>query len=437
MDYSKKQQKREEVAKGDYTRRRTTSTPRQTYHSPPNTPEIKKSKTTPSNARKSNRKKKVPVQTQSTNTRPPKSPPSKQYRNTRSNGLGKTSNHPMSPPKKRKKKAPIIPLLLLLLLILGGIAFFYLSVTRNLYPDLSGNLKKFGISQEAAAVAKEHKIVNVAIFGVDAREGLDGSRSDSIMIASADFENGGIHITSLMRDTLVFSEEENDFDKLNASYAYYGPEGALRTINQNFDTALTDYVVVDFSCVMTIVDKVGGVTVNVESQEELDAINFWIQDLNATLGINIKNLVGLGEQELNGGQALTYARIRSIGNGDFDRTQRQRVIVEAVVKKAMALSPWDQYQLIQSVLPYIDTSLSPTETIKYAFNTLLMPDKSISQNRLPTDNLVDTGFLGDVSYVFPITLEDNIREFYAQVYGIDYTPSTTAQNISTKIDQLW
>ncbi|MEG0377357.1 MAG: LCP family protein [Eubacterium sp.] len=115
-------------------------------------------------------------------------------------------------------------------------------------------------------MALKHRIVNIAIFGVDGREDVEGDRSDSMMIASADFEHSKIKVTSLMRDSYVYINKETEYDKLNSAYAIGGPELALKTINQNFDTAITDYVTIDFTSMVEMVNAVGGVTINIESE---------------------------------------------------------------------------------------------------------------------------------------------------------------------------
>lgn len=303
--------------------------------------------------------------------------------------------------------------------------------------DLSRNLSRFDISSNAAAVASKHRIANVVIFGVDGREDVEGERSDAIMIGSADFEHNRLKVTSLMRDTYVDIAGQDYFDKLNAAYSVGGPEESLRTINKNFDTAITDYVVFDFTALVEMVNDVGGVDINVTDEEELYWINQYLMDVNDKVKTADPDVPGTGMQHLTGSQALAYARIRYTGNGDYDRTQRQRNILEQVAAKASAMNPVAQLMLIQKVMPYIKTTLTLPELLKYSINLVLMKDKKIEQFRLPQDGMVEDGYLDGVSYVFPETLADNIRAWYQFVYAVDYTPSKTAQNISDEILEVW
>lgn len=338
-----------------------------------------------------------------------------------------------------KKRHPFLTffliLLALVLLMFSGVYAYAKLAPLN--PDLSGNLNLYSISSNAAAVASSHRIANVAIFGIDGRDDVEGDRSDAIMIGSADFEHNKLKVTSLMRDTYTDMAGYDYFDKLNAAYSLDGPLEAIRTINENFDTAITDYVVFDFTALVAMVNAVGGIDINVEDEEELYWINQYLMDVNAKVGTADPDVTGTGMQHLTGSQALAYARIRYTGNGDYDRTQRQRNILQQVVAKATALSPLDLVKLVQDMMPYIETSLRTSELVKYALNFLMMNDRTIEQSRLPQDGMLADGYLDGVSYIFPETLVDNIKYWYNFVYEIDYTPSARAQEISEEIEYIW
>lgn len=343
----------------------------------------------------------------------------------------------LKPKKSLKSRLLRILLILVALFLLAIFSVYAYAKFTPLNPDLSGILNIYDISSNAASVASTHRIANVAIFGVDGREDVEGDRSDAIMIGSADFEHNKLKVTSLMRDTYVEMAGEDYFDKLNAAYAIGGPQEAIKTINLNFDTAITDYIVFDFTALVAMVNSVGGVEINVENEDELYWINQYLMDVNDKVKTADPDVPGTGPQTLTGSQALAYARIRYTGNGDYDRTQRQRNILQQVVARASAMSIPQQINLIQTVLPYIETSLQTSEIVKYALNVLFMKDRTIEQFRLPADGLVGDGYLKGVSYIFPKTLEDNIKAWYQFVYEIDYTPSPTAQEISEEIQYTW
>jgi LCP family protein required for cell wall assembly len=341
-------------------------------------------------------------------------------------------------PKKKKKSNGFVKkffrTILLIIIFLMATAFavnaFFLG---NVTSDLKGNLSKYGISSEAANFAKQHKIVNVAVFGVDGRDDVEGDRTDTIMIATADYEHSKVKVASLMRDTYVYIDKKYEYDKLNAAYAYGGPDLALKTINQNFDTTITDYVTIDFNAMVSMVNAVGGVTIDIETDEELEWVNEYLMDVNEKVATGSPFLEETGSQIVDGSQALAYCRVRYVGDGDFDRTLRQRVVFEQVLSKALDLNLQDQYNLMMATLPYVETSLSTLEMLKYGANLALMPSKDIEQSRFPTDDLISLDMLDGVSYVVPNTLAENIEAFYQFVYETDYTPSDTALEISDEI----
>jgi len=341
-------------------------------------------------------------------------------------------------PKKKKKSNGFMKKFLrtvfLIIIFLIATAFavnaFFLG---NVTSDLSGNLSKYGISDEAASFAKQHKIVNVAVFGVDGRDDVEGDRTDTIMVATADYEHSKVKVASLMRDTYVYIDKKYGYDKLNAAYAYGGPDLALQTINQNFDTTITDYVTIDFSAMVSMVNAVGGVTIDIETEEELEWVNEYLMDVNEKVETSSPFLEETGSQVVDGSQALAYCRVRYVGDGDFDRTLRQRVVFEQVLSKALDLDLQAQYNLVMATLPYVETSLSTTEMIKYGANLALMPSKDIEQSRFPTDDLISLDMLDGVSYVVPNTLAENIEAIYQFIYETDYTPSDAAMEISDEI----
>jgi LCP family protein required for cell wall assembly len=342
-------------------------------------------------------------------------------------------------PKKRKKSngfmKKFLRTIFLIIIFLIATAFavnaFFLG---NVTSDLSGNLSKYGISDEAASFAKQHKIVTVAVFGVDGRDDVEGDRTDTIMVATADYEHSKVKVASLMRDTYVYIDKKYGYDKLNAAYAFGGPDLALQTINQNFDTTITDYVTIDFSAMVSMVNAVGGVTIDIETEEELDWVNEYLMDVNEKVETGSPFLEETGSQVVDGSQALAYCRVRYVGDGDFDRTLRQRVVFEQVLSKALDLDLQAQYNLVMATLPYVETSLSTMEMIKYGTNLALMPSKDIEQSRFPTDELISLDLLDGVSYVVPNTLVENIEALYQFVYETTYTPSDTATDISDEIE---
>lgn len=115
------------------------------------------------------------------------------------------------------------------------------------YRTMFGYTYDSSLSDEdlAASVTADENITNIALFGLDTREGDKQSHSDCMMIVTVDNTRGKIKLISLMRDSLVDIDGYGE-DKLNAAYFRGGPSLAIRTINENFGTDIKDYVAVDF-----------------------------------------------------------------------------------------------------------------------------------------------------------------------------------------------
>lgn len=270
--------------------------------------------------------------------------------------------------------------------------------------------------------------INIAVFGVDGRSDIDGDRTDTIMIVSMDFRNGNIKVTSVMRDLLVQIPETKDtyesFDKINAAYAYGGAELAVKTLNENFDLNIKDYVIVNFDAMVDTVDALGGVEVNVQNEDVLEWTNKYIDDVNDKVKKADPYLETTGVQTITGVQALAYARNR-FSDDDFHRTERQREVVGQIADKAFNIDMATGINLLSKVYPYIKTTLSINQLTTYAKAFLESPDKQFLEFRLPTDAHVTTAMINSVSYVVPKSLADNVVALHAFIYGPVQTAATT------------
>ena len=73
-------------------------------------------------------------------------------------------------------------------------------------------------------------------------------------------------MSSIMRDTYVKVKGHGE-TKITHAYAYGGPELAIRTLNENFNLDIRNYVTVDFFNLEKIIDAMGGVTIDVKQDE--------------------------------------------------------------------------------------------------------------------------------------------------------------------------
>ncbi|HEY5556018.1 LCP family protein [Acetobacterium sp.] len=322
-------------------------------------------------------------------------------------------------------KKIILPLLIVLVFLVGA-GLGYSFVTLNHINEMLG-VQKLDPTKLIANNNLDIDTANIAVFGIDGRSDIEGDRADTIMIVSMDFRNNTVKVTSVMRDLLVQIPATDNtyktFDKINASYATGGPELTVKTLNQNLDLNITDYVVVNFDAMVDTVDTLGGVEVNVKNQDVLDWTNKYIDDVNDKVGRNDPHLEAIGPQTLTGVQALAYARNRFSDN-DYERTARQREVVEQIAQKGFKIDMLKGVTLLSKVYPYVKTTLSLKEITTYAKAFLGSNDAGFLDFRVPTDQFVRDAMINKVSYVVPNTLADNVIALHAFIYGPKQTANT-------------
>lgn len=275
--------------------------------------------------------------------------------------------------------------------------------------------KDLGISEDSPK-SSETGVINILLFGLDSRVENKLSRSDTIMIATIDKKNQVIKLTSLMRDMYVPIPGKKD-NRINAAYIFGGPSLAIKTVNTNFDLDIRHYVTVDFFGLEKIIDQVGGVTIDVK-QKEIPYVNACISELNS-LNKNTKPVSLLknpGPQTLNGRQAVAYARVRKVGNGDFERTERQRRVLVELFKKAKTINPLKLPGLATTMLPYVETNLSKTEILSLGISVLGFKNKDIVQYRIPVDGTFTQKRIDGMAVLVP-DLEKNKALLHDFIYG--------------------
>ena len=223
----------------------------------------------------------------------------------------------------------------------------------------------------SGAISRSY-VTSVLLIGTDGRSLDERGRSDTMMLVSVNSSTKKICTTSFMRDCYV-EIPGYGWDKLNAAYAYGGPELLMDTIEHNFGVRIDDYVSINFLSFASIVDSVGGIDVDL-SDAEAEEINTILQaEVNEIMGDDRgADLLKSGGKKVHlvGKQALAYARIRHIGNADFERTERQRRVVDLVMDKLKTFNPIMLKNLSTKVLPDVTTNM---DTAKLYFLSLRAP----------------------------------------------------------------
>ena len=301
--------------------------------------------------------------------------------------------------KKKKKKSLGFKIFIGFLCVILAIAVVgggYVIGLLNKMDNIELNKDNLGIVEdEFKEYENVNKIKNIARFGIDATDGETG-RSDSIMIATLDPVHNKLKITSVMRDSYV-SIDGYGQDKINHAYAYGGPELAIKTLNENFGLNIEDFISVNFSSLPTIINILGGIDIEI-TQEELEYINSYIDDINVKDRTNSPHISYAGVQHLDGTQALAYSRIRYTSGGDYERTQRHRTVLNALFNKLTSTSVASYNSLLNEVLPYVQTNLSAADILSLGTKVLGIGN-NLEQDRFPRDGYGEGTMIDGIYYL--------------------------------------
>lgn len=248
------------------------------------------------------------------------------------------------------------------------------------------------------------QVINILIIGTDKRPNETGyGRCDTMMLISYDTVLNRANIVSFLRDIWV-PIEGHDYNRLNATYAFGGVGLTMNTINEAFTLDIQDYVIVDFEGMQMLIDKLGGIEVEITEEEA--------KYYNSNFGCSIE----AGNNLLNGEMTLTHARNRKLGGGDFERTRRQRDIMLAIYRKiSLDQSPETLSELLDYFLNHAQTNMSTQKLFSVAVSTFSGVSVEMSQLRIPIDGTWGYGNKDGRSVVV-IDFNENREQLLTQLY---------------------
>lgn len=229
---------------------------------------------------------------------------------------------------------------------------------------------------EVSQIAQSDGIVNILLIGQDRRSGETRARSDSMILCTFNTKTKTLMLTSFLRDLYVQIPGYGS-SRLNHAYAWGGMTLLNKTLEYNFGIHVDGNVEVDFTRFSQLVDLLGGVEIELRSDEAKHINNGCGGSLTA------------GLCQLNGEEALTYARIRKLDNqGDFGRTERQRKVVTALLNKFKDSSLSTILNLLNQALPMITTDMSQSQIVGYVTELFpLLSSTTFGSQRVPADGL--------------------------------------------------
>lgn len=257
--------------------------------------------------------------------------------------------------------------------------------------EIEGTLK---INEE-----NQNKIMNILFLGIDEEEAV----SDTIMILSLNEENKTLKLVSIMRDTYIH-QGEGKANKINYAYHYGGVQGSIDTINSVFNLDISKYVKVDFKGLVSIVNYLGGVKVNI-SEDERKSINAKCTE---------DRLNKSGSVILNGDQALAFSRLRWI-DSDFERTERQRKIMIGIFHKMKDMDTVKFPKAIYTLSRSSESNLSMIELLELGSVIYKYDDSDLREFRIPIDGTTSHSTSG--VYHLNWNEEVNKKALHDFIYG--------------------
>lgn len=319
------------------------------------------------------------------------------------------------PPKKtRKKRGSALKKLLitavLLIALIGGALYF---LVGNVYDRMNFE----PIDSVADLPMQEDGVINILLIGNDSRQNGEDGRSDAMILISISDKTKSIYMTSLLRDMYV-DIPGHDGNRLNAAYSFGGAELLMETIEKNLDIPVNRYVLVNFEAFAKLVDAVGGVDLELTT-EELEYVNGYLVEYNMLTdrpqGTDNMDTSKPGLVHLNGPQALAYCRNRYIGT-DFGRTERQRKVLTAVIGKLPAAMGTNARELIDGLMPNLTTNLTQTECYRLGLMAGKLLTYDIVSDSIPQPNTYSNATIRKMA-VLEVDFETNIKYLKEKIYG--------------------
>ena len=269
-----------------------------------------------------------------------------------------------------------------------------------------------------ANAMSEKYVTNVLVIGTDGRSENEQSRSDSIILVSLNSRTDEIIMTSFMRDCYV-NIPGRGMDKLNSSYFYGGADLLMDTIESNFGIRIDNYITINFSTFASIVDAAGGVRLDI-SDDEAQAVNEILRnEVNELMGDDKTDdlLDGGGKLLLNGKQALSYSRIRYVGNNDFERTERQRRVMTLLIKKAASNGIPFVRNVTKSALPKLSTNMSAMQLYLLSLRAPFILRYDTKQLRVPADGTYGDDPNTPSGWVITVDTDANREMLEDEIFG--------------------
>ena len=309
---------------------------------------------------------------------------------------------------REKRKVVIFEIELIIILIMIAVLYLVLNKAKEGPKVTYLEPEKLEIHEEVQENVTMKGYMNIALFGVDAEtesQLYKNSRSDSTMIASINMDTGDIKLVSVYRDTYL-NIGTDEYRKCNAAYSLGGAEQAVKMLNMNLDLDITDFVTVGYKGLSEVINGLGGIYIDVDS-EELKHINNYQIGIAEVLKCDYNKVTETGYQLLDGLQATAYCRIRYTKGDDFKRASRQREVIMAIEEQAKKADAATLVKVFNDVIGDVYTSISSDTILELIGN--IANYQIVDQSGFPEESMRTVANVGAKgSSVIPLDLESNV-----------------------------
>ena len=280
-------------------------------------------------------------------------------------------------------------------------------LTKVILNKLETKPKEEKIFSTMADALENSSRVNFLIMG------MEGVRTDSLLLASFNRDTKKIDIISIPRDTYVHRKGYNagDLRKINAVYYSHGVEGIKKTVSYILDDIpIHHYIMVDYEAVEELVDIAGGVEVDVPFD-----MKYSDPTAKPPLEIDIKK----GHQILDGKNALNYMRWRKSNNnkkgyidGDIGRIKAQQQLLTSLADK----SSNNIIQIITRGFKYIKTDMGLFDLMSYGRSAIGIKKDDIKFITLPGKS--DIRSINKQVYSYYVYNQNDITKILEEIYNV-------------------
>ena len=314
--------------------------------------------------------------------------------------------------KKKKKKHPVLKIVIVLLLIFAtifGTGMFLVVRALNKMERVETVVSKRSDNFHG-------DVYNILLIGQDAREGEGMQRADTIILCTINKKTHTVTLTSIMRDMYVNIPGYGG-NRVNAAFAFGGIDLLDQTIEENLGIKIDGNALVDFGGFMEAMTAVGNLDIELTA-EEAAYLNEH-PELGTTDEVAVETWdLHEGVNNMTPGQVLGYSRIRHVGNSDWDRTNRQRFVINAVIDKIKHGHLIKGFKVLDGVCPHILTDMTTKNMLKAGFAYIRCSKGGMNSFYLPAEGTYQATYVDGMAVLLP-DIEANKQVLQQYMQGID------------------